>query len=223
MRAKAFKQGLARLGYEVRQGITGSPGDSDLLVTWNRIGTADELANRYSRVIVAENAAWGNDFLGQRWYSLANDLHNTRDRVPYRGQERWDRLGMELAPFRTEGETVILPQRGIGTRPVVMPRSWPQTAYAKHGGRIRQHPGRNACKPLENDLAKAGRVITWGSGAAIKALIWGIPVTADYQDWIGQQDNTELGRTEMFRRLAWAQWRLEEIASGEAFACVLSA
>ncbi len=39
--------------------------------------------------------------------------------------------------------------------------------------------------------------------------------------WIGEQDNTDAGRLAMFRRLAWAQFRMAEIESGEAFARML--
>jgi hypothetical protein len=40
-------------------------------------------------------------------------------------------------------------------------------------------------------------------------------------NWIGAQDNTDHGRLSMFRRLAWAQWRIEEIANGDPFAWLL--
>jgi hypothetical protein len=66
-------------------------------------------------------------------------------------------------------------------------------------------------------------VITWGSGAAIKALLWGIQAVSEMPNWIGEQDNTPESRLEMFRRLALAQWELHEIESGEAFACLLPA
>lgn len=97
-----------------------------------------------------------------------------------------------------------------------MPKNW--TAP----GRVRKHPGKSAAIPLEKDLAKAGKVVTWGSGAAVKALMMGIRVESHMPDWIAAQDNTDQGRLDMFGRLAWAQWRLEEIASGAAFEWVLS-
>jgi hypothetical protein len=148
---------------------------------------------------------------------MARGYHNRAGCFPIGGNERWDDLGIELAPWRTSGETVILPQRGIGPRPYAMPANW---ASGKQG-RLRQHPGRNPCKLLEQDLANAGLVWTWGSGAAIKALLWGIPVRSEMPGWIGEQNNTDEGRLAMFRRLAWAQWRLSEIESGEAFSWLL--
>ena len=75
--------------------------------------------------------------------------------------------------------------------------------------------------PLEDDLAKASKVVTWGSGAGIKALMLGIRVESHMPNWIGEQDNTDKGRLAMFRRLAWANWRLSEIESGQAFQWLL--
>jgi hypothetical protein len=217
-RIEIFRKGLERLGYTVKIGL---PAGGDLLVTWNRIGHADTVAKNFGSVFVAENSAWGNGFLGGQWLSLARDRHNTSGMFPIGGSDRWDCLGVDLGPWRTEGETVLLPQRGIGSPPTAMPRHWPQDAQARHGGRIRPHPGQGMFKPLREDLSSCGRVITWGSGAAIQALMLGIPVVSEMPDWIGEQDNTDSGRLEMFRRLAWAQWRHDEIRSGEAIARLL--
>jgi hypothetical protein len=65
-------------------------------------------------------------------------------------------------------------------------------------------------------------VITWGSGAAVRALLRGIPVESHMPNWIAAQDNTDAGRLAMFRRLAWANWRLSEIADGVPFRRLLS-
>lgn len=226
-RVTAFRQGLERIGYEVLRGSTTTPADGDVLVTWNRIGSGQTAALAFEArglpVLVAENAAWGNDFAVGHWYSLARNFHNTAGRFLVGGNDRWDALGVELAPWRTGGgEVVILAQRSIGTPPVAMPRDWPERAQAATGGRIRRHPGTKPCTPLEADLAHAREVVTWGSGAAIKALLMGVPVRSDMPNWIGEQDNTDAGRLAMFRRLAYAQWRLDEIASGEAFEWLLS-
>lgn len=226
-RRAAFVRGLERLGYGVVDGCTTRPGDRDVLVTWNRIREGHQAAcafeSRGRPVLVAENAAWGNDFAGGHWYSLARCFHNTAGFFPVGGKERWDGLGVELAPWRDFGdEVVILPQRGIGPPGVAMPFEWDRRAQKRHRGRIRPHPGQRACVPLQDDLAGARCVVTWGSGAAIKALLWGIPVLSDMPKWIGQQDNTDAGRLAMFQRLAWAQWGLSEIATGEPFARLIA-
>ena len=220
-RTDAFKAGLQRLGYRVEFGCTCVPGDRDILVSWSRIrdgalaATAFESAGR--PVLITENSSWGNDFQGGQWLTLARSFHNLAGQFPIGGPERWDALGVELNGWRTAGETVVLAQRSIGPAQTRMPTDWPQ----QQKGRVRSHPGRYAGKPLEDDLAQAGKVITWGSGAAVKALLWGIPVESHLPNWIGEQDNTDAGRLAMFRSLAWAQWRLSEIRSGEAFAWLL--
>ena len=221
-RRAAFVGGLDRLGYEVRSDSPSDPRQGDIFVTWNRMGNGDRVSKEFEArglpVIVAENAAWGNEFAGARWYSLAMNWHNTSGRFPIGGAERWDSLGVDLAPWRTSGETLVLPQRGIGPAGVAMPRDW----TSRQKGRVRSHPGTRPCKPLEEDLAKAGKVVTWGSGAAVKALTWGIPVESHMPNWIGEQNNTDAGRLEMFRRLAWAQWTLNEIEDGTAFRHLLA-
>jgi hypothetical protein len=217
-RVELYAAGLRRHGFKVIPGVTFSPGPQDLLVTWNRIGVGHTAACKFEQaglpVVVTENATWGNEFAGFRWYTLARNWHNRVGCFQVGGPERWDSLGVELVPFRDSGETVVLPQRGIGAGG--MPKNW--TAP----GRVRKHPGKGGSIPLEKDLANAGKVVTWGSGAAVKALMMGIRVESHMPGWIAEQDNTDQGRLEMFRRLAWAQWRLEEIASGYAFERVLS-
>lgn len=226
-RVEMFARGLRLNGYKVVMGVTFLPEPQDMLVTWNRIGPGQTAALAFEAagrpVLVTENATWGNDFAGNRWYSLARNRHNTAGMFPVGGTERWDSLQVELAPWRTAGETVVLEQRGIGSAPTKCPSGWAAHAHARYGGRIRRHPGTRAATPLDIDLAKAGRVVTWGSGAAVQALLRGVPVVSEMPDWIGVQDNTDAGRLAMFRRLAWAQWRHDEIASGEAFACMLRA
>ena len=224
-RVEAFARGLRLNGYKVIPGHTMTPGPQDIFVTWNRIGIGASAARAFESagcpVLVAENASWGNDFAGNRWYHIARNRHNTAGRFEFRGPERWDALGVELATWRTEGETVILAQRGIGAAPTAMPSQWPQGAQARYGGRIRRHPGTRPTTALRDDLAHCGRVVTWGSGAALQALLWGIPVVSEMPDWIGEQDNTDEGRLAMFRRLAHAQWTMEEISEGLPFRSLL--
>lgn len=221
----AVVAGLKRCGYEVKQGVSLSPTAVDIFVTWNRIGLGHTVAQKFEAadrpVVVMENASWGNDFGGGSWLTVARGFHNTAACFPIGWPERWDALGVELASWRTAGETVILPQRGIGPSEVAMPHGWGERARRKYGGRIRAHPGQHHAKPLADDLARCGRVVTWGSGAAIKALMMGIPVTSEMPRWIGEQNNTDSGRLAMFRRLAWANWTLNEIETGEPFARML--
>lgn len=226
-RREAFVNGLKRLGYAIKECSPARIDIGDIFVTWNRIGWADGVAANFINhglpVIVAENATWGNDFAGKHWYTLARNYHNTANCFHIGDASRWDDLNVELKPFKNQQGIIILPQRGIGSPPTTMPNGWAARAQAQHGGNIRYHPGRNkSIIPLELDLINYGTAVTWGSGAAIKALMQGLHIKADMPNWIGDQDNTEQSRLEMFRRLSWAQWTLEEIAGGEAFAWLLS-
>lgn len=220
-RTTAFTKGLQSLGYAVQLGVTFDPGPQDVLISWNRIRDGARSADVFEAsgrpVLIVENALWGNDFKDGPWLSLSKGMHNTAGTFPVGGAERWDSLGVTLPKFRESGETVVLPQRGIGPKEVAMPSSWPRLQK----GRLRPHPGRLLGKPLEEDLFTAGKVVTWGSGAAVKALLMGISVESHMPNWSAAQDNTEEGRLQMFRTLAWSQWRLSEIANGDAFRWLL--
>lgn len=224
-RLAAFTAGLQECGYRVVHSLPArQPERGDILVTWNRIYEGHDWACRFeaagNSVLVAENASWGNSFAEDRWYTIARTYHNQAGRTRYGGPERWDSLHVDLMPWRTEGDVVILAQRGIGPPQIRQPFKWAEGMRMRLGlnARIRFHPGqRTDAMPLEQDLANTHRVITWGSGAAIRALVLGIHVDSHLPNWIGEQSNTDATRLAMFRRLAWAQWRLPEIASGHAF------
>jgi hypothetical protein len=219
-RKEALVAGLEACGFAVRQG---TPGKAEgVFVTWNRSGPAEASAQIFERaklpVIVIENSSWSGMVPGH-WLHFTRNRHNTAGLFPIGSDSRWDSLNVELSSWREDnGETVALAQRGIGSPPTAMPKDWP----ARQAVRVRRHPGRGASlEDLRKDLSRCSRVVTWGSCAAIHALSWGIRVKSEIPNWIGEQDNTDAGRLNMFRRLAWAQWRLEEIASGEAFKWML--
>lgn len=242
-RREAFAAGLERLGYTVNSGPTLTPKRDDVLVIWNRYRENAQAAHAFEAkglpVLVAENGYLGNELAGDRWYAISRNQHNGAGTWPVGDVSRWDSLNVPLGQWREGGELVILPQRGIGPPSVAMPPTWPGRVAAvltRYGikARVRPHPGIGEGTPLERDLANAGAVLTWGSGAALKALTWGIPVYADFPQWIGAPAALEFAgllngvalrsdaaRLGMFRRLAWAQWRLDEIAAGTAFKALL--
>lgn len=224
-RQRAFQQGLKKNGFDVVHGTTNHPESQDIFVSWNRIHAGDVAASEFEKrglpVLICENASWGNSFAGKQWYTMARNYHNVAVRFPIGDHSRWDSLNVELEPFRKIGETVILPSRGLGSQRYRMPPNW--LASVSHLGRVRNHPGRMDSLPLEKDLKDCGKAITWGSGAAIKALLMGIPVQAFQPEWIGWQNNSDAGRLQMFRSLAWAQWEMHEIESGFVFDHLLAA
>lgn len=255
-RRDAFIAGLARLGYDGGDRPVQNPHRDDVMVIWNRKDPDGYHALRYeaagARVIVAENGYIGSAPDGGKLFALALGQHNGAGKWPVGGPERigcqmatgWHPFGLELKPWRETGEDLlILPQRGIGCPGVAMPPSWLPRAVKNlrrstaRTIRIRRHPGLEKVEPYP-DFAGAHAVVTWGSGAAIKAIVAGVPAFYDLPDWIGApaarygatgMAEPEYGieepftgdRMPMLERLAWAQWNLAEVASGEAFAWLL--
>lgn len=229
--------GLQRAGYELVNAIP-RPEPRDVLCIWNRYAGNHEQARKFesagAKVLVAENG-YIPDLAGGKWLSLALNHHAGAGSWKHGGPERWDYLGVRFGEWRhvNNGETIVLGQRGIGEPGIASPVGWAESVVRKVRGRIRPHPGTNKnIVPLEQDLAKASGVVTWASSAALRALLHGIPVWYAMPKWIGAPACKPLGqwpeplrddqaRLDMFRRLAWAQWRLDEIESGEAFSYLL--
>jgi hypothetical protein len=244
-RRDAFDTGLRAVGFDLVPGEPVKPGPGDLLLIWNRMGSGHRAATLMERaggiVVVAENGYLGVDPEGRHLYALALGHHNGAGRWHAGGSERWASLGLTLQPWRRDGEFILLlPQRGIGEPGVAMPKSWVRETVNQLGRVtrrrvvVRDHPGRHISpRPLEEALAGCWCAVTWGSGAGVKALVAGFPVIHGLEDWIGAPAaSRDLGlvdappmlkRLPMLERLAWAQWTVGEIESGEAFACLLSA
>ena len=229
-RCESFAKGFIRHGYAIEFGLPRAAVSGDVLLIWNRSGLSDIAARGFekvgNRVLVAENGYLGKQINGEVWYAISQNHHNGLGTWPIGSPERWDAMHVELQPFRTGGdEIVLLPQRGIGEPGVAMPSHWLTKAQAQLNGRVRFHPGLHSCIDLQKDLQNAKAVYTWGSGAAIKALTYGIPVVYDLAGWIGAEagsrfnlplNRSEAKRQSMFEKLAWAQWRLSEIEYGIA-------
>lgn len=240
-RRESFVRGLSAHGYRV----TSSWPDpakvtpDDVLVIWNRYNQYHELATRFERkgavVLVAENAYVGVDRRDRRRYALARGGHNGSGTWYLGGGERWQALGIGLAPWRTEGEHVlVLPNRCFGRPDFVQPAMWVERVVAKlkrvtaRPIRVRPHPGNDPPKkPLADDLRGAWAAVIWSSSAGCEALLAGIPVFYEAPWWVlsgaaerdlSRVDNPAyLDRLLSFERLAWAQWHVEEIERGEPF------
>jgi hypothetical protein len=193
-------------------------------------------------VLIVENGYIGKDHLGRQLYAIAEGQHNGAGRWFWRTDtRRFHDLRVRAAPWRSDGlHVLVTAQRGIGSRLMASPYHWAEDLARRLGGRtkrpirIRQHPEDRqnpARTPLEEDLEGAHAVVTWASGAAVKALIAGIPVFYEAPHWIlegaakrGIDDieNPWLGdRTPHLERMAWAQFTIDEIASGVPFRLLL--
>lgn len=227
-RRESFDAGLAAAGYRLVPDLR-DPRERDLLLIWNRYSGSDEVAAAFERagatVLVVENCPLGNDLHGGSYSLARGQIALTGGRIEAGPADRWDSWGIRPQPWRVAGETVILGQRGIGNPSTRSPDRWAERAQKRYGGRIRPHPGTGPATPLADDLARAGEVITWSSAAALQALLLGIPVRYEHPAFVGgpacarpgeELRRDDAARLDVFRRLAWAIWTLEEIRSGEA-------
>lgn len=233
-RSDAFRAGLERHGCAVTDKYDRNPRPNDVLILWNRRRSHEPIAQIYeaagARVIVTENGYIEHPG-ARKGFALALDQHN--------GAGRWrvgdkPRFAVPETPWRREGlHVLVLPQRGIGARGVAMPPRWRSDIEKRIRGMtsrpiiVRNHPGASPPRiPLEQHFRDAHCVVTWGSGAALKALQAGVPVFHDFPRWIGSAASCKLdkriedcmteSRDELWRRLSWAQWSLDEISTGEA-------
>lgn len=249
-RREAFVAGLKKIGMTVSFFDIADPAPGDVLVIWNRYGENHRRATlwekRGAKVIVAENGYIGKDAGGLQRYALALSGHNGSGKWHVGGPERFDALGIELKPWRTEGRHILVcGQRGIGSPTMASPMNWHQNAAArlvKHTKRpikVRAHPGNSAPKTLlSDDLRDAWACVVWSSASGVQALVSGIPVFYDAPHWICEiaalpftaslasavfHPNGEsplmddADRLAALHDLAWAQWTLDEITSGEPF------
>ena len=237
-RWQAFQAGLAQCGFTIQTEVS-VPNESDVLVLWNRhrySGIARQFEAVGARVIVAENG-WLNATNGDKRIALQLGHHNGAGTWYEGPEDRWTPLGIDLKPWRSDGNHVlVLAQRGIGEPGVAQPRGWEESIASELRSRtnrqviIRKHPG-NHEPPLEPDWTRCWAAVTWASGAGIKALIAGVPVYYGLDKWIGAPaalpvwagiETPFLGdRLPMLQRLAYAQWSLPEISTGEPFARLL--
>lgn len=155
-----------------------------------------------------------------------------------------DRARMDAWRKAAGGSYVLIcAQRGIGSSQMRSPEGWHHTVAAQVQAmglpyRVRLHPGalfgdaKNQ-PPLEQELAGARCVLIWSSSSGVKALLHHIPVVYCAPYWICQgaagwgvhavKDaafDADKARV-AFERMAWAQWSVDEIQTGEPLALLL--
>jgi hypothetical protein len=179
--------------------------------------------------------------LQDHYYAIAEGWHNGGGKWFCGGAERLEALNLELKPWRKGGDILVCSNRSFGVPGRMMPPDWPERTVAKlqkqnsRAVRLRLHPGNNRpARSLESDLEGAGAVVIWSSSAGVHALLHGVPVVCEAPYWIckdatfrsvAQLDTLGCGlaeRESALQRMAWAQWTVAEIASGEPFRRLLS-
>jgi hypothetical protein len=252
-RADAFLSGLKSVGYEVRANPVGCPGD--VLLVWNRYSHWDDIATRFEKqggtVLVCENGYLGKNGVSPKfdvhpkgpkpdsYYAIGLGFHNDHTRVLASGPERFRELGIELKPWRTDGEHILIcPNRSFGRPERMMPADWAGACQkrlqklTKRPIRVRAHPGNNAPqRPLSEDLKDCWAVYVWSSSVAAHALMAGIPtfIEGPYQilknaSATGSPDEPVCpDREKPFETLANGQFQLREIERGVPFKMLAAA
>lgn len=186
-----------------------------------------------------------HDLGGRRMYALALHDHGGRGRWPHpAGASRFARLEVEVKPRRASGSKVLVcAQRGIGSPGRGSPPGWADQVAREIRAAfgvpvvVRPHPGDGApAIPLEQDLSTALACVIWASGCGVKALVEGVPVFYACPWWVcaggarryqgpaslRSPVHDDLARAQALERMAWAQWTVDELASGEPFRLLLS-
>lgn len=167
------------------------------------------------------------------FYALAESWHNGGGRWPVGGHERFLGLGLVAKAWRAEeGRALVCPNRSFGPAGRAMPTDWAERKVEKlrKAGlqvRLRKHPGNDEPKsnPLQADLDWATSVHIWSSTVGVHALVEGIRVESDAPYWICKHaagEPSDSKREVALTQLAWAQWSLKEIETGEPFRRLLS-
>lgn len=249
-RADAIEAGALALGMQHTRDTSIKPAPGDAIICWNLHRGQREIVERWAgagaSVIVMENGYIGADESGHQLYAMARDSHNGSGRWLIGGFERWEALNIPAAKYidyTRQGYTLVVGQRGIGSPTMRSPSNWHQLQGAEAAQRywpgspirIREHPGRLVpAISLEDDLAGAARVLIWSSAVGVAAIVQGIPVYYAAPYWIGRPSAVPFDRLAIqyrtawpletrfaLRSVAWAQWTLAEIASGQALARLL--
>lgn len=250
---EAFHAGLAREG-EIACLIR-DPGRVhafDVAVFCNWLRPKRDWRRRIRNVAVAEGGAviaLNHGFVRRGTYYAAGwDGINGRADYVSKGvpPDRWDALGVEVAPWREDGREILLcgqtpgdPSlygidfepwltatlarlREVTDRPIVW-RPHPNVRARATG-----IPGtRYSEASLEDDLAVAWAVVTCTSTSSAMAALHGVPVFAESpasiawpvagRDLARIEDPPRPDRTAWLNGLGYSQWTLGEIASGAAW------
>ncbi len=248
-RHRAIERGAAAAGFRVRKGA-GVPAPGDILITWNLYGARAQAARRFERlggrVVVCEEG-FIRRINGESYFQMALGGHNGSGTWPRGGGERWDGWDIEIAPWRAQGDHILVcGQRGFGYSDMAMPEKWPDMMHARLSALTprplwyRPHPKRRRRwtkaqydrvldfrAPLSAHLRDAWAVVVYTSNAATEALLSGVPAFFDGPHLVTEGaaqpgvDHIECpalaGRLPALRRMAWAQWSMGEIARGDPF------
>lgn len=232
----AFGEGLARHGFRV----TGSEDflPADLMVTWGIRRQEDIDLQRASggEICILERGYVGNRL--HTWHSVSfGGGLNGRGRYygPLHDPSRWEQhFSGVMRPWRPRrgGQIIIIGQVPTDTavRDIDI-NAWARDAqqhFEVKGCRVYFRPHPAICPdqcPLSTALDQARLVVTYNSNSAVDAVLAGIPAIAMDQGSMAwdvtshdlDADPVIIRRNAWAHALAWKQWTLDEMRSGECW------
>lgn len=236
----AVYHGLREIGVDAR---FGNPENADVVVCWGWRRARPWWAQK-KHCLVVEHGYFGNrnQWLSLGWNGLNGYAFFNNSTVP---DDRWLKLWADkVRPWRHSGEYILLCGQVPGDmslqgRDIMsfypymirrmekeyrLPVVWRPHPVAVQKGKETRIPGyKSSAKSLEEDLANAALVACWNSNAAVDAVINGIPAMVmdkGAMAWeVAARDFSQIIRpdlNEWGRKMAYTQWTIEEIKSGEA-------
>lgn len=241
--ATALRRGLERHGVAARVVPPGQAAEADFVACWGwRNGKPQHEAGR--RVLVMERGYIGDRF---KWTSLAWNGLNGRGKVPPVDDcgARWRKhFAGQVGAWKETGDCALVMGQVPGDMSLagVDIQAWygqalraaerfglpvlfrPHPVAAARGARL--PPGAKALGgELAAALARARYVLTFNSNSGVDAVLAGVPsIVCDEGSMAWpvaghglDAEPPEPDRTTWCASIAWRQWLLEEIASGEAW------
>lgn len=167
-------------------------------------------------------------FLDNSYFDAARErqFRVTRNRLQHIGQgdsdgKRFAALGIKIKPMRTDGENVIIcPSTPEFMQIIARDPNW----LDRVARNLRDRYGADRVivrtkqdkRPLLQDLANARFLVTWGSAAAVTALLEGVPVVCAPECCATYADD----RARWAAVLADNQFTLDEFRNGTAWRAI---
>jgi len=241
-RARAFLAGLERHGdtggiHDMHQAHTAII-EADFGVCWGKRNLDKLKTQSEGQDFVVMELGYMLDRL--EWTSLGWNGLNGRAAFPLGDASRWRRYFADLitGDWKEGGEYVLVAAQVPGDAAVdaVNIDAWAEKAVARHVelgniASLRPHPLVTAPDlDLGEDLAGAYLAVTYNSNLGVDAVLAGVPTVAMDEGsmaWpVASHVVSEVvkpPRNKWAQAMAWTQWTLPEIASGEAWAALREA